>query len=420
MRPTPTPSIPRRRSPHSAFVAAAVAFALASFCHAQVAVRAKIIHTMAGPPVHDGIVVFENGKVAAVGPASEVKVPDGLPILEAAVVTPGLVDARATVGLTGILNSRHDSDQIERSSPIQPELRAIDAYNPQEHLVAWVRSFGVTTVHTGHAPGELISGQTAIFKTIGNSVEEAAIVPVAAIAATIGISALKGEGKSPGTRGKAVAMLREELIKARHYADRLARAAGEEPESPIERNLRSEILAKVLAREIPLLVHCNRAQDIASALRLAAEFNIRIILDSAAESYLLLDEIKAAEVPVFIHPLMQRAVGEAENQSFTTPARLRAAGIPFAIQSGYESYVPKVRVILLEAAIAAANGLSFDEALAAITIDAARILGVSHRIGSLAIGKDGDAALYDGDPFEYTTRCIGVVINGRLVSDEPR
>ncbi len=106
--------------------------------------------------------------------------------------------------------------------------------------------------------------------------------------------------------------------------------------------------------------------------------------------------------------------------SFETAATLHKAGIPVALQSGYESYVPKTRVVLFEAALAAANGLSFDEALAAITIDAARILGVDDRVGSLEVGKDGDVALYDGDPFEYTTHCTGVIINGKLVSDKPR
>lgn len=102
------------------------------------------------------------------------------------------------------------------------------------------------------------------------------------------------------------------------------------------------------------------------------------------------------------------------------PAKLRAAGIPIALQSGFESYVPKVRVVLLEAAIAAANGMTFEQALATITIEAAKILGIEDRVGSLEVGKDGDVAIYDGDPFEYVSHCTGVVINGRVVSDTPR
>ena len=164
----------------------------------------------------------------------------------------------------------------------------------------------------------------------------------------------------------------------------------------------------------------SAAHDIASALRLAKEFDIKIWLDGAVEAYMLVDEIKAAGVPVIVHPTMTRAFGEHENLSFETASKLVKAGIPVAIQSGYEAYVPKTRVVLWEAAVAAANGLSFDQALRTITIDAAKILGIADRVGSLEVGKDGDVALYDGDPFEYTSHCVGTVIDGRVVSETVR
>ena len=141
------------------------------------------------------------------------------------------------------------------------------------------------------------------------------------------------------------------------------------------------------------------------------------MLDGAAEAYEVIDQIKDAKVPVIIHPTMYRAGGETENLSFETASKLLAAGIPVALQSGFESYVPKSRLVLFEAAIAAANGLSFDQALGTITIGAARILGIDDRVGSLEVGKDADVALYDGDPFEYTSHCTGVIIEGELVSD---
>lgn len=417
-----------------AAVAGCVIGGCAGAAAAQVAVRGKVVHTMAGPPISDGVVVIRDGKISAVGHAASVRIPDGYRVLEAAVVTPGLIDARATVGLSGIYNQKHDQDQLESSSPIQPELRAIDAYNPQERLVEFVRGFGVTTVHTGHAPGELISGQTIIVKTRGNTVEEALVDDAAAIAATLSPAATKHD-KAPGTRGKLMAMLREELIKAQEYQrklDRDADAAEPEPDaaqgdpakgekgSPPGRNLRLEALVRVLEGELPLMVTAHRAQDIASVLRLADEFGIKVILDGASEAYLLIDQIKAAGVPVIAHPPMMRAYGEAENASFETPALLREAGIPVALQSGYEGYVPKTRVVLLEAALAAANGLSFEGTLAAITIDAAEILGIADRVGSLEVGKDGDVALFDGDPFEYTSHCVGVVIEGEVVSETSR
>lgn len=389
---------------------------LACVANAQVAVRAETVHTMAGQPISDGVVLVRDGKIAAIGPAAEIDIPDGFRVMSAKVAVPGLVDVRNVVGLSGWLNYDHDQEQLEHSAPIQPELRAVDAYNGRDPLVKWIRDFGVTTVHTGHAPGELISGQTMIVKTAGQTVEQAVLVERAAIAATLSTAARKGEQKSPGTRAKMVAMLRAELIKAREYAQKLDKS---ETDKTPDRNLKLETLTAVIKRELPLIVTAHRAQDIRSALRLAEEFDIRVWLDGAAECYLLLDAIKQADVPVLLHPTMLRAMHEYENMSFETASRLKKAGIPFAIQGGYESYVPKVRVVLFEAAIAAANGLSFDEALASITIDAARILGIDQRVGSLEVGKDADIALYDGDPFEYTTHCVGVIIDGAVVSDEP-
>lgn len=413
------------------------------------AVRGETVYTMAGEPITNGVVLVRDGKIKAVGEAANIAIPAGYTVIEAKVVTPGLIDARGTVGLSGILNHEHDQDQIERSGPIQPELRAIDAYNTREELIEWVRSFGVTTVHTGHAPGELITGQTIIVKTVGNTVDQALINGFATVAATLSQSARRASG-SPGTRGKMMSMLRAELIKAQEYRDK-QRSADEQPaedetdegvdvenaaedeqanengseptraaRSSQARNLRMESLVSVLDGDVPLVITVHRAQDIASALRLADEFGFRLWLDGAAEAYLLIDEIKAAGVPVLIHPSMARMTGELENASFETVAKLKHAGVPVAMQSGYEAYVPKTRVVLFEAAIAAANGLNFEEALALITTDAATILGIADRVGSIQVGMDGDLALYDGDPFEYTTRCIGTIINGQIVSDTPR
>ncbi len=387
---------------------------------AQLAVRGETVYTMAGPPIKDGVVVITDGKIVEVGTASSVRIPDGHRTLTAKIVTPGLVDAHTVVGLTGYMNQDQDQDQLERSGPIQPELRAIDAYNPQERLVQWLREFGITTIHTGHAPGLPLSGQTMIAKTTGETVEEAVRVPTAMLAVTLGRDAAgktQPKDATPGTRAKVMAVLRTELIKAQDYARKLETAP--EDKKPA-RDLRLEMLARVLDGEVRLLITAHKAHDIISALRLAREFDLKIVLDGAAEAYMLLDQIKQAGVPVIIHPTMLRAFGDRKNLSMETAAKLKEAGIPFALQSGYESYVPKTRVVLFEAAIAARYGLSFEDALASITIDAAKILGVDRFVGSLEVGKDGDVALFDGDPFEYTSHVVGVVIEGQVVSEVTR
>ena len=384
-----------------------------------VAVYGDTVYTMTGPPIEKGVVLIEAGKITLVGSALDIPVPPEARVLRGKVVTPGLVDAHTIVGLTGYLNQDQDQDQLDKTEPIQPELRAIDSYNPRERLIEWVRGFGVTTIHTGHAPGALVSGQTMIAKTVGESVDDATINPQAMVAVTLGDDARPGdEKKSPGTRSKAVAMLRGELVKTQDYLRKLELA---DPEKRPDRDLRREVFADVLRGKLPLLVTVNRATDIDAALRIAAEFGIRIVLDSASEAYLVADRIKAAGVPVIVHPSMRRGgSGETENISFETAAILRAKGIPVALQSGFEGYVPKTRVALFEAAIAAANGLTTEQALATITSDAATILGVADRVGSLRPGLDGDVAIFDGDPFEYATHCTGVVIDGRVVSEEPR
>jgi imidazolonepropionase-like amidohydrolase len=166
------------------------------------------------------------------------------------------------------------------------------------------------------------------------------------------------------------------------------------------------------------LISVDRGRDILAALRVAREFDLKIVLEGCAEAPLVLEEIKASGFPVVLHPTMERSFGARENLSMETAAVLRGAGVPFAIQSGFEDYVPKTRIVLYEAAVAAGQGLDRDAALAAITLDAARIIGVADHIGSLEVGKDGDVALYDGDPFEYVSRCVGVVIDGVVFPGE--
>jgi imidazolonepropionase-like amidohydrolase len=373
---------------------------------AQLAIQGEKVYTMAGAAIENGVVLIRNGKIERVGTAAQVQIPTGYRTLSAKVVTPGLIDAHTVIGLSGYLNQPQDQDQLEKTTAMQPELRAVDAYDPREKLIEWVRGFGVTTIHTGHGPGALISGQTMIIKTNAPTAD-AAMVPAAMVAVSLGDLGKAETGKSPGTRPKEIALLRSEFIKAKEY-------------TPKTRDLHLETLARVLKGELRLLITVHRANDLVTALRLAKEFNLKIVLDGAAESQLVLERIKAAGFPVIIHPTMMRANAETENATFEDAAKLQSAGIPWALQSGFEEYVPKTRVVLWEAGVAAANGLTFDQALAGITINAAKLLGIANRVGSLETGKDADLALYDGDPFEYTSHCTGVVIDGAVISVNSR
>ena len=374
--------------------------------YGQIAVKGETVWTMAGEPISNGVVLIKDGKIEAVGAASQIRIPAEYRVISAKVVTPGLIDAHTVIGLNGYLNQPHDQMALDPGASFQPELRATDAYNAEEKLVEWVRGYGVTTIHTGHQPGSLASGQTMIAKTWGRNVDEATIIPTAMIAVTLGPGA-NAQGRSPGTRAKQAAMLRAELIKAQENVAKADPA----------KDLRSQIMARVVKREVPLLVTAEAAQDIMTAIRIGKEFNIRIVLDGVSDGHLLLNEIKASGFPVIAHAPMARPGGDRANVSLENAAKIRAAGIPFALQSGFEGYVPKTRIVLFEAAMAAANGLGSANALSSITIDAARILGIDARVGSIAVGKDADLAMYDGDPFEWTSHCIGTIINGKVVSE---
>lgn len=294
-----------------------------------IAILADTLYTMEGAPIKDALVLVRDGKITHVGPAADTMYSADHRVIRAKVVTPGLIDARATVGLSGILNQPHDQDMLERSSPIAPELRALDAYNARDPLVEWVRSFGITTLHTGHAPGTLISGQTIIVKTFGNTVESDVINPAAMTTVALGNSGISRDGgaggaapatKGPGSRAKAVAMLRAELIKAQEYAVKLK--LKDESKRPA-RDLKLETLQRALDGSQRLLVTAHRQQDIISALRLAEEFKLKIVLDGCSDAHLVLKEIKASGFPVILHPTMARANEDTQNLAMDTAAKLK-------------------------------------------------------------------------------------------------
>jgi imidazolonepropionase-like amidohydrolase len=375
-------------------------------------IQAETLFTMTGPPVKDGFVLIRGNKITGVGVANQM--PPNLPVIKVKVLTPGFIDAHSVVGLTGVLNIPHDQDQLEKSSPMQPELRALDAYHPKDPLIEWVRGLGVTTLHTGHGPGALISGQTMVIKTHGRSVDQDVIKPLAMVAVTLADSGRSRSGKAPGTRAKSVAMLREKLLEARDYAANRER----DPDAPIDLGL--DVMAQVLRGDVPLLVTAHRAHDLSSALRVAEEFGIQVVLDGAAEAYLMLPRLKQAGVWVLPHPAMSRTRGDLENGTMELAKLLSDAKVSFAMQSGFESYVPKTRVVLWEAGISVMHGLSREEALYALTANAAKMLGIDGRVGVLRAGMDADLALFDGDPFEYTTHCVGTYIDGVAYTNTKR
>lgn len=391
-------------------------FTLLLFCVysatiAQIAIKAETIHTASGAPISNGVVLIKNGKIENVG--SAISIPSNYKIYETKVLTPGFLDARSLVGISGAMNIPTDQDQLDKTSPIQPELRAIDAYNPDEYLVKVLRDHGITAIHTGHGVGALVSGQTMIAKTKMGTVETVTIQPVTMLAMTLEPSVGRNF-TSPGTSAKQMSMVRTELIKAQAYQKK--QEEKDESKKPAK-DLKMEALSQLLNGEIKALVTVNTSKDIMTAIRLAKEFDLKLVLNGAAEAYRLIPEIKEAKAEVILHATMARSGGDMANMTRESAALLSAAGIPVSIEGGYEAYVPKTRIVLFEAGQAMFHGLSFDEALKTITLNPAKLLGIENRVGSIEKGKDADLVLFDGDPFEYLTKVNMVMIDGEVVSE---
>jgi imidazolonepropionase-like amidohydrolase len=381
------------------------------------AVYAGRIHTVSGETITNGVVLVEKGKVKAVGPRSKIQVPPGTPALAAAVVTPGLIDAHTAVGLSGALNIGADQDQDEMSDPNQADLRVLDGFNPNEPLLEFLCRQGVTVVHAVPGRNNVLAGQTGVFRTCGHTTEAMTLRFPAGLLVNLGeVPKHSYSGKLPTTRMGTASLVRQAFAQAQNHQRKLE--AAKTPEKKPAPNGKLEALALGLERKVPVIFAAHRSDDLQTALRLAREFNLQARLDLATEGYLMADVLKEAGVPVVVHPAMQRAGSiETYQSQLCNAAVLADHKVPLALGTGFEGYVPKTRVLRHEAAVALVNGLGYDRALAAVTLDAARILGIDERFGSLEPGKVADLVLYDGDPFEHATHVTYTLIDGRVVYD---
>lgn len=377
----------------------------------KLVILAGRIHTVARGTIDDGAILIEDGKVKFVGPRKEFKMLANTPVLRAAVITPGLIDAHAVVGLSGALNfPKADQDQDERSDPNQADLRVLDGFNPTEPLLQFVREQGVTVVHATPGPANILAGQTGIFRTYGRTVEQMKIRFPAGLLINLGESPKATYPGKVGTRMGTANLLRTALVQAQSYAQK--KQTAKEPPAV---NLKHEALELLLTQKIPAFFRAHRADDIMTSLRIAKEFNLKPIITEGTEAYFLTDALK---VPIIVHPTMLRPGGlETLNVHLGNAAMLADRKIAVAIGTSFESYVPKTRVLRYEAAMAMVNGLGFDRALESITIEPARILGIDDRFGSLEPGKAADLVLYDGDPFEHATHVTHTLIDGRVIYD---
>lgn len=381
------------------------------------------ISTMAGVSHNNGYIIADEGKIIEIGDdinSAKIQVKSDAITIDAqgGYVLPGFIDAHCHVGLFEDSVGFEGEDGNEMTDPVTPHLRAIDGVYHADRAFAEARENGVTTVITGPGSANVIGGQFAAIKTWGRRIEEMILKD------PVGMKIAFGENpktvyyekrQSPMTRMATAAILRESLMKAKEYKEMLEKydSDPEENDKP-EYDMKLEALVKVLKKEIPLKAHAHRADDILTAIRIAKEFGVEITLDHCTEGHLIKDILAEEKIPVIIGPsLTDRSKIELRNLTLKTPGILADAGLRVAIMTDHPE--TPIQYLWLCAAMAVREGMKEEDALKAITINAALNTGIADRVGSLEIGKDADIVVFDGHPFEFKTRVAATVINGNVV-----
>jgi len=372
-----------------------------------------------GDVIDGGIVLIEDGKIAAVGLALDI--PPDAHVIDAtgSWVLPGFIEAHGHVGVHEEGEGWAGADSNELTEPVTAHVRAMDAINPADLGFRDAVSGGVLAVNVNPGSGNPVGGQTAALKCWGRTVDEMLLRAPAGMKSALGENPKRvyGERKQlPSTRLGTAAVIRGALVDAANY---LARIEAEERKSetdrkPVDRDLKLEALGLVLRREIPWRQHCHRADDIATALRLAEEFGYDLVIDHGTEAHLLADILAAKDIPVIIGPLFtSRSKVELRNRSLANPGKLAEAGVTIAITTDHP--VVPINFLAHQAALSVKHGLDPEIALRALTINPARIVGVDDRLGSIEPGKDADLVVWSGDPLDVLSRVEHALINGEEV-----
>ncbi len=378
-----------------------------------------VVHTMAGPVIPHGYVEVENGKIRAVGEMSARTAAAAGPVYDAGGghILPGFIDAHCHLGMFGNALGFEADDGNESTDPCTPQLRAIDAINPQDRCFREAREGGVTTVLTGPGSANPIAGQFAAIKTDGRWVDEMVLRAPAAMKMALGENpkTVYNERKeTPITRMATAAVIRQELSKTLEYMDKQDKADAEEDTDAPDYDAKLEALIPVLRGELPVHIHAHRADDIATAVRICREFGLKYVIVHGTEGHLLPELLAAEGAGVITGPsLTDRSKPELANLTIENPAILARAGVPVAICTDHP--VIPIQYLPICAALAVRGGLEPEEALAAITIHPARLAGLDKRVGSLEPGKDADIVVTTGHPLDWNGKVRYVFIGGKQV-----
>jgi imidazolonepropionase-like amidohydrolase len=376
-------------------------------------INARIIPVV-GQPIEQGVLIVQNGKITAVGDARTVRLSSDVQTidLKGKVIMPGLVDSHSHIGEVAGADS---------TFPIQPDVRVLDSVNARASSIQRAQSGGITTVNVMPGSGHLNSGQTLYLKLRdGNVIDDLLIYDksgkyMGGMKFANGTNPLRTTPPFPGTRAKSASMMREQLVKAQEYREKIRKAGNDTSKLP-PRDLAMEALVEVLDGKRMVHFHTHRHDDILTALRLQKEFGFRLVLQHVSEGWKVADEIAKAKVPASII-LIDAPGGKLETLDirYETPTIMDKAGVLVGFHT--DDYITDSRFFLREAAIGVRAGMARDKALYSLTMANAIMLDLQDRVGSLEAGKDADFIVLSGDPFSVYTHVLQTYVEGKKVFD---
>lgn len=374
------------------------------------------INTVTNGVIENGTILIEEGVIKAVG--SNVEIPNDAKIIDGKEkwVTPGLIDEHTHLGVCEETVNWAGEDTNEATDPSTPHVRVIDAINPFDQGFIDAYQNGITTVQILPGSANVIGGEASVLKTRGKTVEEMLVKEISGVKVAFGENpkyVYGNDKKMPSTRMGTAAVLRENLVKAQNYLNKIAKGI-KDPDKLPDRDIKMETLVRVLKKEIPLRAHAHRADDILTAIRIAEEFDVDLSLEHCTEGHKIIDILSTKKYPAAVGPTFSnRSKIELGERGFHTLVALDKANIPISIITDHP--VIPIEGIIISAALAVREGLSEEVAWKAITINPAKQIGVDNRVGSLEVGKDADIVMWSGDPFEYKTKVKMTIINGEII-----
>jgi imidazolonepropionase-like amidohydrolase len=390
-----------------------------------IAITNAKIYTMTGAPIENGVLILRDGKIEGVG--AGIQSPAGARVIDASgkIVLPGFIDANCHVGLEEVNQVKATVDSSEATDPVTPQLSVVDAFYPDSRTIGVTRSNGITTGIVSPADENVLTGMSAVIEYSGKRIDEVVLKSPSALHVTLGEApkATYGERKKiPSTRMGTAAVLREAFQKAKDYDQKWKeyqanpKKGDKKERNELERNLKSEAVLQVLQGKIPLVVSAHRVDDILTAIRIAEEFGItNLVINHGTEAYKIRNILAQKKIPVLVGPVTtQPDRMETLGARYENAALLQKAGVIIAIQT---NDAHNARNLPYEAGIAVANGLSYEEALKAITVNPARIFKIDQQVGTLEKGKRANLIIADGDPLEPKTVIEKVFIGGIEMPD---